>query len=130
MTGEEAKCNPSTVEFPVGTWSIHLLVKKNADDSVVNEWTLTIVHPDDSLDPLRVTHAREWQSPSYLQNKEDTSLTEYYCDPEESECRVNLKIAPMLDGVESSQITCEIVTDFELVSTTEPCNPNTSIVPK
>lgn len=36
----------------------------------------------------------------------------------------------MLDGVESSQLTCEIMTDFELVPTTEPCNPNTSIVPK
>lgn len=36
----------------------------------------------------------------------------------------------MLDGVESSQLTCEIMTDFELVPTTEPCNSNTSIVPK
>lgn len=76
-----------------------------------------------------MTHTREWQSPSYLQNKEDTSLTEYSCDPEEAECKINLKVTPMLDGVESSQLTCEIITDFELVPTTEPCNPNTSIVP-
>lgn len=129
-TGQENKCNPSTVEFPLGTWNVHLTVKKIADDTVVNEWILTIVHPDDTIDPLRVTHTREWQSPSDLQNEDDTSLTEYSCDPEEAECKVNLKIAPMLDGVESSQLTCEITTDFELVPTTEPCNPNTSIVPK
>jgi len=35
-----------------------------------------------------------------------------------------------LDGVASSQITCEITSDFEIVPTTEPCNPNTSVVPK
>lgn len=130
VTGEESKCNPATVEFPLGTWNVHLTVKKIADDTVVNEWTLTIVHPDDAIDPLRVTHTREWQSPSHLLNKEDTSLTEYSCDSEEAECKINLKVTPMLDGMESSQLTCEVVADFELVPTTEPCNPNTSIVPK
>jgi len=130
VTGQENKCNPTTVEFPLGTWNVHLIVKKIADDTVVNEGTLTIVHPDDVIDPLRVTHNREWQSPSDIQNKEDTSLTEYLCDPEVAECRINLKVTPMLDGVESSQLTCEVTTDFELVPTTEPCNPNTSIVPK
>ena len=130
ITGQENKCNPTTVEFPLGTWNVHLIVKKIADDTVVNEWDLTIVHPDDTIDPLRVTHTREWQSPSYLMSKDDTSLTEYSCDTEEPECKVNLKIAPMLDGVESSQLACEITADFELVPTTEPCNPNTSIVPK
>jgi len=90
---------------------------------------VTIVHPDGAIDPLRVTHAREWQSPSYLLLKEDTSLTEYTCDPEEIECKINLKVTPLLDGAESSQLTCEITSDFELVPTTEPCNPNTSIVP-
>lgn len=109
---------------------MHLIVKRIADDTIVNEGTLIIVHPDDAIDPLRVTHNREWQSPSDIQNKEDTSLTEYLCDPEVAECRINLKVTPMLDGVESSQLTCEIITDFELVPTTEPCNPNTSIVPK
>lgn len=118
------------MEFPLGTWNVYLTVKRIADDTVVNGGTLTIIHPDDAIDPLRVTHTREWQSPSYLQNKEDTSLTEYICDPEQAECKINLKIAPMLDGVESSQLACEIVTDFELVPTTEPCNPNTSVVPK
>lgn len=66
MTGEEAKCNPNTVEFPVGTWSLHIIVKKIADDAIVNEGNITVIHSDDSIDPLRVTHTREWQSPSYL----------------------------------------------------------------
>lgn len=129
-TWQENKCNPSVIEFPKGDWNVHLIVKKIADDTVVNEWTVTIVNPDDVIDPLRVTHTREWQSPSYLLEKENTSLTEYLCEPEEPECKVNLKITPMLDGVESPQLSCEITTDFEPISTTEPCNPNTSIVPK
>ena len=39
-------------------------------------------------------------------------------------------MTPKLDGADSSQLTCEITTDFELVPTTDACNPNTSIVPK
>lgn len=128
-TGEESKCNPSTVEFPVWTWTVRVSVKKIADDSIITEWTLTIIHPDRAIDPLRVTHTREWQSPSYLLLKEDTSLSEYSCDPEQEECKMNLKITPMLDGVESSLLTCEITSDFEIVTTSDPCNPNTSIVP-
>lgn len=105
------------------------MVKKIADDSTVNEGTLTIIHPDDTIDPLRVTHTREWQSPSYLLLKEDTSLSEYSCAPEQEECKMNLKVTPMLDGLESSLLTCEIASDFEIVTTSDPCNPNTSIVP-
>lgn len=127
-TWEENKCNPNTVEFPVGTWTVHVSVKKIADDSLVTEWTLTIIHPDGSIDPLRVTHVREWQSPSYLTSKDDPSLSEYSCDPEQDECKVNLKVVPMLDGVESSLLSCEITSDFEIIPTSDPCNPNTSIV--
>jgi endonuclease YncB( thermonuclease family) len=129
-TGEEDKCNPNTVEFPVGNWAVHLVVKKIADDSVVTEWSMTIIHPDGSIDPLRVTHTREWQSPSYLLLYEDTSLGEYSCDAEQEECKINLKVTPMLDGTESSLLTCEITSDFEIVPTSDPCNPNTSIVPE
>lgn len=129
VTGEENKCNPSTVEFPLWSWNVHLIVKKIADDSIVNEWTMQIIHPDDSIDPLRVTYTREWQSPSYLLLKDDLTLTEYSCDPWETECKVNLKISPFYDGVESSDLACEITSDFELVPTSDLCNPNTSIVP-
>jgi hypothetical protein len=129
VTGEEVKCNPNTVEFPVGTWSVHLVVKKIADDTIANQGTVVVIHSDDSIDPLRVTHAREWQSPTYLISKEDISLSEYACDPEQAECKINLKIAALLDGIESSQLTCEITSDFEIIPTTDPCNPNTSVVP-
>jgi endonuclease YncB( thermonuclease family) len=129
VTGQENKCNPSTVEFPVGNWAVRLIVKRIADETIMTEWIVTIVHPDGAIDPLRVTHSREWQSPSYLLAKDDTSLIEYVCDPEESECKINLKVTPLLDGVESTLLTCEISSDFELVPTTDTCNPNTSIVP-
>lgn len=90
---------------------------------------MAIIHPDGSIDPLRVTQTREWQSPTYLLLKDDTSLSEYLCDPEETECKINLKVTPLLDGIESSLLTCEITSDFDFVPTTDPCNPNTSVVP-
>lgn len=91
---------------------------------------MTIIHPDGSIDPLRVTHTREWQSPTYLLLKDDTSLSEYICDPEQEECKINLKVTPMLDGTESSLLTCDITSDFEIVPTSDACNPNTSIIPE
>ena len=91
---------------------------------------MTIIHPDGSIDPLRVTHPREGLSPIYLLLYEDTSLGEYSCDAEQEECKINLKVTPMLDGTESSLLACEITSDFEIVPTSDACNPNTSIVPE
>lgn len=129
VTGQENKCNPSTVEFPVGTWDVHLLIKKISDESIKIDGTFKISHPDGSIDPLRVTILREWQSPTYLLQKDDASLTEYICDSAQPDCKINLKITPLLDGLVSSQLTCEISSDFTLVPTSDPCNPNTSAVP-
>ena len=90
---------------------------------------MSIIHSDDSIDPLRVTHTKEWQSPTYLLLKEDVSLMEYTCDSTQTECKINLKITPLLDGASFSALTCEITSDFEIVPTSDPCNPNTSTVP-
>ncbi len=129
-TGQENTCNPNTVEFPIGEWMVKLVVK-NPDETLLTEWTILIIHPDPSIiDPLTVTHVREWQSPTYLLEKENLELWEYFCDPLEKECKMNLKITPKMSGENSSNLTCEITTDFELVPTTDPCNPNTSIVPE
>lgn len=54
---------------------------------------------------------------------------EYSCDPAQTECKINLLFVPLVDGVESSQLTCEVTSDFPLIPTLDPCNPNTSIVP-
>lgn len=129
MTGEDSKCNPNTVEFPVGSWNVQVMVKKIADESIVNQGSITVVHSDGSIDPLRVTYTREWQSPTYLLLKEDISLTEYVCDSTQTECKINLKITPLLDGVDTSSLSCEITSDFEIIPTSDPCNPNTSLVP-
>ena len=104
-------------------------MKKIADESIVNQGLITVIHSDDSIDPLRVTYTKEWQSPTYLLLKEDTSLMEYTCDHSQTECKINLKITPLLDGADSSSLTCEIASDFEIIPTSDPCNPNTSIVP-
>lgn len=129
VTDQENKCNPGTVEFPVGTWDVHLIIKKISDESIKIDGTFKIFHPDGSIDPLRVTMLREWQSPTYLPQKDDVSLTEYACDSAQSDCKVNLKITPLLDGLVSSLLTCEVSSDFTLVPTSDPCNPNTSVVP-
>lgn len=130
ITGEENKCNPNTVEFPLWTWDVHLIVRKIEDETIVSEWIVTIVYPDDTIDPLKVTHVREWQSPTYLIDREDLSRSEYLCDPDQSECKINLNIIPMLDGAPTSLLTCIVSSDFELIPTSDPCNPNTSTVPK
>lgn len=104
-------------------------MKKIADESIVNQGSITVIHLDGSIDPLRVTFTREWQSPTYLLLKEDVSLVQYTCDSAQAECKINLKITPLLDGANSSFLSCEITSDFEIVPTSDPCNPNTSIVP-
>ncbi len=54
---------------------------------------------------------------------------EYTCDSSQSDCKINLLFNPLLDGLESSKLTCEITADFPLETTADPCNPNTSLVP-
>lgn len=72
----------------------------------------------------------QWQSPSYLLLKEDGNLPEYICDSGNSDCKINLLVMPLVDGIGSSELTCEVLSDFELIPTLDPCNPNTSLVPK
>lgn len=81
------------------------------------------------IDPTRITTFLTWQSPTYLLQKENTALAEYTCDVGLLDCKINLLVTPLLDGIESTQLTCEITADFELVPTSDPCNPNTSLVP-
>lgn len=58
------------------------------------------------------------------------TLSEYICDMTKDECEINLKITPQKDGVNDTQLTCSIISDFEIVpSVSDPCNPNTSVVP-
>jgi len=73
----------------------------------------------------------EWQNWTDLLLNNEPNLSEYTCDPDKTECRVNLLVIPLLDGVVSSDLTCEVTADFELVPTQDsPCNLHTSIVPK
>ncbi len=91
--------------------------------------TLKNTPKDTSIDPARVTFTKTWQSPTYLLSAENVTLDSYTCDPEKTECKINLLGIPKLDGVESSELTCEIIADFTIVPTSDPCNPNTSVVP-
>lgn len=124
-------CNPNTSIVPTWTHTLVIKILDKAKNVLLQSTNITLKNTpkDTTIDPVRVTYTREWQSPTYLLSKEDTSLTTYTCDPEQLECKVNLKVVALLDGIESSQITCEITSDFEIIPTTDPCNPNTSIIP-
>lgn len=124
-------CNPNTSVVPSGDHilSIKIFEKSNHTLLVTREILLKNPLVDTSIDPLRVTSTLAWQSPTYLLLKEDVSLMEYTCDISQPECKVNPLFTPLLDGVESSLLTCEITSDFLLEPTLDPCNFNTSLVP-
>lgn len=124
-------CNPNTSIVPVGEYRITIQILQKSDNSLLVTREILLKNPpvDTTIDPTRVTLTFEWQQTTYLLLKEDTSLVEYTCDPEQAECKINLLVTPFLDGISSSRLTCEITSDFPLIATSEPCNPNTSIVP-
>jgi hypothetical protein len=69
-----------------------------------------------------------WQQPTYFLEMEDISRESYTCDTAKDLCRFNLQVLPKLDGVESSQLTCKISTDFGTEE--NDCNPSTIDVPE
>lgn len=106
-------------------------VLQKSDSSLIATRVIKLHNPvvDNSIDPTRVTMTLNWQNYTYLLGKEDKSLSDYVCDPSHTECKINLQLLPFLDGIASNRLTCAITTDFLLVPTTDPCNPNSSSVP-
>lgn len=124
-------CNPNTSPVPLGdhTITIEILQKSNMALLVSREIILKNTPINDTINPTSITALLSWQSPTYFLQKEDATLTEYTCDSSQAECRMNLLVTPLIDGVENARVTCHIFSDFDLISTDNPCNPNTSLVP-
>jgi len=124
-------CNPNTSIVPTGEHVLTIKILERKTSNLLQTRTILLKNNPviDTIDPVRVTMTKEWQSPSTLLLSADVSLAEYACDPEKPECKINPKLTPILDGIESALLTCEIISDFEIVPTSDPCNPNTSIVP-
>lgn len=124
-------CNPNTSIVPVGEHAVTIKIFDKSKNIVLQTSTIVIKNTseENSIKPERVTYTKEWQSPTYLLSKEDITLSEYVCDPEQSECKINPLFLPLLDGSVSSRLVCLVEADFELVPTSDPCNPNTSLVP-
>jgi endonuclease YncB( thermonuclease family) len=80
------------------------------------------------LDPTRVVTELVWQQPTYFLEKDDTSRESYTCDTTKDLCRFNLQVLPKLDGEESTQLSCHIMTDFGTEES--DCNPSTIDVPE
>jgi len=76
-------CNPLQSVVPAGDHTVTIQILRKTDSSVVATRTIILKNPpvDTSISPLRVTSAFVWQSPTDLLAKEDTSLTEYACNP-------------------------------------------------
>jgi hypothetical protein len=125
-------CNPNTSIVPIGEHTLVIKILDKNKNTVLQTSTISIknIPEDTSISPERVTYTKEWQSPTYLISKEDAAASEYVCDSEQTECKINPLFHVLLDGVESSKLTCLVIADFELISTSDPCNPKTSIVPK
>ncbi len=125
-------CNPANSLVPTGDHTVVIKILQKSDSTVLTTREILLKNSpiDTTIDPARVTSRLSWQLPTYLVNKEDVSLAEYICDSDHTECKVNPLITPLLDGTESPLLTCEITSDFPLESTSDPCNPNTSLVPE
>ncbi|MEI6710803.1 MAG: hypothetical protein WCK88_00595 [bacterium] len=92
-------CNPLQSLVPSGDHTINIQILQKSDSSVVATRSIVLKNPpkDTSIDPLRVTSTFAWQQTTHLLQKDDTSLSEYTCDPEQPECKVNLQVTPFLD---------------------------------
>lgn len=124
-------CNPNTSLVPSGDHTMIIKIIDKTKNTIVQSSSITFKNSpkEVSIDLSRVSIDMSWQSPTYLLSKENTTLSEYTCDSEQSECKINLLITPKLDNTTSSQVTCDITADFTLIATSDPCNPNTSVVP-
>ena len=123
------KCNPSTVEFPVGTLGCPSSHQKIPDEYQKLTEFLKISPPDGSIGHDSCHYAmngnrRHTSSKKMMQVSLSMSVIRL-----SQNAKWNLKITPLLDGGVSSQLICEVTSDFTLVPTSDPCNPNTSILP-
>lgn len=126
-------CNPNTSLVPEGEHTLVIQIVQVPDNTLLLEKIIAIHHtpPEpEAINPEQIGLEVEWQTPTYLLEKADTKIFEYSCDPAQTECKINPKFTPLLDGISSTSLTCDIAADFDLIPTTDPCNPNTSIVPE
>jgi hypothetical protein len=112
-------CNPNTSTVPIGEHTVVIKILDKNKNTVLQTSTISIknIPEDTSINPERVSYTKEWQSPTYLITKEDNALSEYVCDTEQAECKINALFHPLLDGVDSSRLTCLVTADFELIPT-------------
>jgi hypothetical protein len=92
-------CNPNTSVVPVGDHHITIQILQKSDNALLVTREILLKNPpvDTTIDPTRVTLVFEWQQTTHLLLKEDVSLSEYTCDPEQTECKMNLLVTPFLD---------------------------------
>ncbi len=103
---------------------MHVTITHITSNTLVREGTIRIHNPDipsipdtsdeGAGDVAVYSAALVWQNTTHLLTKEDGTLSEYTCDPGESECVINPLIIPSKDGQESSALTCLVTADFDL----------------
>jgi len=70
------------------------------------------------------------QNPSYISKKENLE-NNYFCDKEKEECKVNFKLTTLEEEKDiSSKFSCEIISDLDIGSENNKCNPNTITIPE
>jgi len=101
-------CNPNSSIVPAGDHHITIQILQKSDNTLLTTREIILKNPlsvpplEPPIDPPDVTpptytFVLEWQIPTYLLGKEDTTLSEYICDTTKDECEINLKITPQRD---------------------------------
>lgn len=122
-------CNPNTSIVPVGDHTLTINILDKVRGTILQTSALTLKNPEkEKIDPTRVVTEIVWQQPTYFIEKDDVSRESYTCDTTKDLCRFNLQVLPKLDGVETSELTCRITTDFGTEE--NDCNPSTIDVPE
>jgi hypothetical protein len=82
----------------VGEHILTIRIRDKSKTTLLQTSEIKIKNPplNTDIDPTKVTMNIAWQSPTYLLSKDDTSLIAYNCDPEETECKINLLVTPLL----------------------------------
>ncbi|NDK09455.1 lamin tail domain-containing protein [Candidatus Gracilibacteria bacterium] len=146
ITGQEERCNPNTVIFPVGIHRISVKIFPKKSPITFTEKIITINNLQSEKDTIESIDSTilsknidnsitapnikiEFQRPSYIIPSDDSSL--FTCDDSIDECKANFNLDSSFgEGFKENDFYCEIDFGFGTITGEEnKCNPNTVIFP-
>ena len=123
------KCNPTTITLPKNSTQKIKFKIFNVDKTKFLEKEIIVKNPlkpwekVDFLDFFEIN----LQRPSYIEEIDNS--WEYLCDEKKDECKINFQFLDKSGQDIDDNYNCEIVTDFDIWTNTNRCNPTTIIIP-